>query len=184
MSQRTEPVFHACDHNRIHFNLYPRRRLQQGISLLILAAFFIIWTEKIQTTESVYYLYLDARSAGQNSSHPWNYHNNSLHSECKYLRLVTFTNYGISVTNERICTLQQVFLKRCKGMRAGKNEITILLYHEQPLLALCRCSEDHEYRPCFNWLHWLFGTVAYCLASKSSGWEIVCQLNIRRVYPE
>ena len=39
VSQRTEPVFYACDDHWIHFNLYPRGRLQQGISLLFPAAF-------------------------------------------------------------------------------------------------------------------------------------------------
>ena len=36
----------------------------------------------------------------------------------------------------------------------------------QPIIALLRPADDHECRPCVNWIHWAFGTVAWCLASK------------------
>lgn len=33
-----------------------------------------------------------------------------------------------------------------------------------PIIALLRPAEDHKCRPCVNWIHWFFGTVAWCLA--------------------
>ncbi|PAA51129.1 hypothetical protein BOX15_Mlig013689g1 [Macrostomum lignano] len=41
--------------------------------------------------------------------------------------------------------------------------VTILTFMN-PLIALCRCDPSHENRPCFNWIHWLVGTIAYVLA--------------------
>lgn len=33
-----------------------------------------------------------------------------------------------------------------------------------PIIALLRPAEDHKCRPVVNWIHWFFGTVAWCLA--------------------
>ncbi|XP_061175117.1 pikachurin-like [Saccostrea echinata] len=33
-----------------------------------------------------------------------------------------------------------------------------------PIIALLRPADDHDCRPCVNWVHWAFGTVAWCLA--------------------
>lgn len=33
-----------------------------------------------------------------------------------------------------------------------------------PIIALLRPADDHDCRPCVNWIHWAFGTVAWCLA--------------------
>lgn len=42
--------------------------------------------------------------------------------------------------------------------------IVTILTLLNPLIALCRCDPVHENRPCFNWIHWLVGTIAYVLA--------------------
>merc|ERR1712038_770067 len=42
--------------------------------------------------------------------------------------------------------------------------ITVGLCFLQPFLALVRCSPSHQYRPLFNWVHWLIGNVAQILA--------------------
>lgn len=41
--------------------------------------------------------------------------------------------------------------------------ITVGLCFLQPFLALIRCSPNHQYRPIFNWLHWLIGNSAQIL---------------------
>ncbi|KAK3089760.1 hypothetical protein FSP39_006280, partial [Pinctada imbricata] len=33
-----------------------------------------------------------------------------------------------------------------------------------PIIALLRPPDDHSCRPCVNWIHWAFGTIAWCLA--------------------
>lgn len=33
-----------------------------------------------------------------------------------------------------------------------------------PIIALLRPADDNDCRPCVNWVHWAFGTVAWCLA--------------------
>lgn len=42
--------------------------------------------------------------------------------------------------------------------------VTVGLCFLQPFLALVRCSPSHQYRPLFNWVHWLIGNVAQILA--------------------
>lgn len=44
--------------------------------------------------------------------------------------------------------------------------IHIFSFHFQPIIALLRPADDNDCRPCVNWVHWAFGTVAWCLASK------------------
>lgn len=52
--------------------------------------------------------------------------------------------------------------------------IHIFSFHFQPIIALLRPADDNDCRPCVNWVHWAFGTVAWCLASK----ELKDKINI------
>lgn len=55
--------------------------------------------------------------------------------------------------------------------------IHIFSFHFQPIIALLRPADDNDCRPCVNWVHWAFGTVAWCLASK----ELKDKINILRI---
>lgn len=52
--------------------------------------------------------------------------------------------------------------------------IHIFSFYFQPIIALLRPADDNDCRPCVNWVHWAFGTVAWCLASK----ELIDKINI------